>query len=145
MMAKASPAGKALRQRSAVTNGTRALIRGNATSAFARRWADIVDAHMSDLGGMADLTEAQLGLIKYAAGIEVWLDDQVGRMSRGEPVNMDEYGRAFSHLRRGLATLGIKREQRDVSPMQGIWAAADKLDRERDERLERERQQDPSA
>jgi hypothetical protein len=54
-------------------------------------------------------------------------------MSLGEEINLDSYGRAASHLRRILETLGLERKARDVtcgddeglqlfSPMRARWA-----------------------
>jgi hypothetical protein len=39
-----------------------------------------------------------------------------GRMSLGEVIDLDSYGRASSHLRRILESLGLERRARDVSP-----------------------------
>jgi hypothetical protein len=37
-------------------------------------------------------------------------------MSQGEQVDLDRYGRAASHLRRLLETLGLERKPRDIGP-----------------------------
>ena len=54
-------------------------------------------------------------------------------MSLGQEINLDSYGRAASHLRRMLESLGLERKVRDVtfegssvevfSPMRARWAA----------------------
>ena len=61
------------------------------------------------------LSEAQLALCKRAAGLECELEQMEGRMSQGIEVDLDRYGRAASHLRRILETLGLRRHAVDVT------------------------------
>jgi hypothetical protein len=121
------------RPRSAVTSGRKAFIAGDPNSAWARRFHDLVQGHLSDLSGRSNMSEAQFALCKRAAGLECELEQMEGRMSLGEEVNLDSYGRAASHLRRILETLGLERKARDVtrgddgglqlfSPMRARWA-----------------------
>jgi hypothetical protein len=128
---------RAKRPRSAVTSGRRAFIEGDPNSAWARRFHDLVQGHISDLGGRAIMSEAQFALAKRAAGLECELEQMEGRMSLGEQVDLDRYGRAASHLRRILESLGLERKARDVltldgtveaapfSPMRARWAEAE--------------------
>jgi hypothetical protein len=92
-----------------------------------------VQGHISDLGGRSIVSEAKFALCKRAAGLECELEQMEGRMSLGEEINLDSYGRAASHLRRILETLGLDRKARDVtfgddgalqlfSPMRARWA-----------------------
>jgi hypothetical protein len=123
---------RAKRPRSAVTSGRRAFIEGDPNSAWARRFHDLVLGHVSDLGGRSNLSEAQFALCKRAAGLECELEQMEGRLSLGEEVDLDRYGRAASHLRRILEVLGLERKARDVtpdgveievfSPMRARWA-----------------------
>ena len=127
------PAAHRKRPRSAVTSGRKAFIAGDPNSAWARRFHDLVMGHVSDLGGRSTMSEAQFALCKRAAGLECELEQMEGRMSQGEEINLDSYGRAASHLRRILETLGLERKARDVtpdgvelevfSPMRARWAA----------------------
>ena len=127
------PAAHRKRPRSAVTSGRKAFIAGDPNSAWARRFHDLVMGHVSDLGGRSTMSEAQFALCKRAAGLECELEQMEGRMSQGEEINLDGYGRAASHLRRILETLGLERKARDVtpdgvelevfSPMRARWAA----------------------
>jgi hypothetical protein len=94
---------------------------------------NLIVAHTTDLGGVAALSEAQRSLVRRAAGLECELEQMEGRLSLGEAVSLDEFGRATSHLRRLLETLGLERKARDVtpdgvevevfSPMRARWAA----------------------
>jgi hypothetical protein len=129
-----SPA-RAKRPRSAVTSGRKLFVIGDSNSAWARRFHDLVHGHISDLGGRRIISEAQFALCKRAAGLECELEQMEGRMSLGEEINLDSYGRAASHLRRILETLGLERKARDVtldgvevevfSPMRARWAEAE--------------------
>jgi hypothetical protein len=62
------------------------------------------------------ISEAQLALIKRAAALECELEQLEGRLSQGEQVDLDCYGRAASHLRRLLESLGIERKPRTIAP-----------------------------
>jgi hypothetical protein len=68
------------------------------------------------LGGNEVLTEAQMSLIRRAATIEVELEGMEAKLSEGEQVNLDAYGRISGQLRRILETLGIGRVKRDRLP-----------------------------
>src|SRR5690349_5847289 len=104
------------RMRSAVTNGARLFVKGSGTSAWSRRYADLIAGHCSDMGSRDMISEAQFSLIKRAAAIECELEVLEGRLSQGQPVDLDSYGRGASHLRRILESLGLQRVARDVSP-----------------------------
>jgi hypothetical protein len=126
---------RAKRPRSAVTSGRQMFVQGDPNSAWARRFHDLIQGHVSDLGGRLAMSEAQFALCKRAAGLECELEQMEGRLSQGEEINLDSYGRAASHLRRILETLGLGRKARDVtldgveaeavpfSPMRARWAA----------------------
>jgi hypothetical protein len=126
---------RAKRPRSAVTSGRQMFVQGDPNSAWARRFHDLVQGHVSDLGGRSTMSEAQFALAKRAAGLECELEQMEGRMSQGEEINLDVYGRASSHLRRLLEVLGVERKCRDVtldgvevevfSPMRARWAEAE--------------------
>jgi hypothetical protein len=119
----ARPKGK--RPRSAVTSGRKQFVFGNPNSAWSRRFHDLVVGHIGDMGGRDRLSEAQLALAKRAAGLECELERIEGRMSRGEEVDLDRYGRAASHLRRLLESLGLERKPRNVGPSLGDLLAVD--------------------
>jgi len=76
---------------------------------------DLISLHVADLGGRSNLSEAQLALIKRAATLEVELEQMEGRLSQGEQVDLDVFGRATGNLRRVWEALGLKREPRDIT------------------------------
>jgi hypothetical protein len=104
------------RIRSAVSNGRRLFVDGDGNSAWSRRYRDLIVGHVSDMGGRDMLSEAQLSLIKRASTLELELEQAEGRLSKGEQIDLDSYGRAASHLRRILESLGLQRRSRDVTP-----------------------------
>jgi hypothetical protein len=102
-------------QRSAVSNGRRLFVEGDGRSPWSRRYRDLIAGHVSDLGGVSALSEAQLSLVKRASAIECELEQLEGKLSMGHQVDLDSYGRAASHLRRILETLGLERRAIDVT------------------------------
>jgi hypothetical protein len=103
------------RPRSAVTSGRRQFVNGDPNSAWARRFHDLVVGHIADAGGRDRISEAQFALCKRAAALECELEQLEGRLSQGEQVDLDRYGRAASHLRRILESIGLERRAVDVS------------------------------
>jgi len=104
------------RPNSAVTSGRRLLIGGNPRSAWARRYRDLIAGHASDLGGRDMLSEGELSLIRRASALECELEAMEAALSRGEPVNLDGFGRLVDRLGRALQRIGLKRVPRDVGP-----------------------------
>jgi hypothetical protein len=103
------------RPRSAVTSGRKLFVNGDPNSAWARRWADLVRGYIADAGGRDFVSEGRLALIKRAAGLECELEQLEGRMSLGENVDLDLYGRAAGQLRRILEVLGLDRRAVDIT------------------------------
>ena len=103
------------RPRSAVTSGRKLFVNGDPNSAWARRFHDLVRGHVVDAGGRDMISEAQCAWCKRAAALECELEQLEGRLSQGEQVDLDSYGRAASHLRRILETLGLERRAVDIT------------------------------
>jgi hypothetical protein len=99
------PVGKT-RTRSRVTTGRAVFVEGDGNSRWARRYRDLIAAHCQDLGGVDVLSAAQLSLIRRASAIELELEQMEGKLSLGEPVDLDVFTRSASHLRRLFETLG---------------------------------------
>ena len=92
------------------------------------------------------LSEAQLALCKRAAGLECELEQMEGRMSQGIEVDLDRYGRAASHLRRILESLGLERKPKDIGPTLGDLLREDqRQQREAAARAQEERRRMESA
>jgi hypothetical protein len=102
--------------RSATTNGNRAFVLGgDGRGAWVRRWRDLTDLHIADLGDPATLSEGQLSLCRRSATLEVQLEQLEAAMSEGAEVDLDQYGRLAGHLRRYLETLGLQRRAKPVN------------------------------
>jgi hypothetical protein len=104
------------------------------SSLVARRWDDLVNAHVRDAGGWALVSENELSLIKRAAGLEVELEQREGRMSQGEAIDLGEYGTACNTLRRLLTSIGLKRVAKPVETLR------ERLQREADAKADQKRQ-----
>ena len=124
---------RAKRPRSAVTSGRKLFVEGDPNSAWSRRYHDLVTRHVADLGGRDMLSEAQLSLVRRAAALAVELESMEARMSEGQAVNLDTFGRAASHLRRLYESIGLKRTPRDVTPTLAELIAQDEAEQAAEE------------
>ena len=111
---RSAPTAKNARLRSRVTNGKAAFVSGDGRSPWARRWRDLIELHVADLGGVAALSEAQRSLVKRAATIECELEQVEGRLSLGKAQDLATYATAAAHLRRLFESLGLERRARDM-------------------------------
>jgi hypothetical protein len=117
--------GRSKTNRSATTNGNRQFAQGgDGRGAWVRRWRDLTELHIADLGPESSLSEGQLSLCRRAATIEVQLEQMEAAMSLGDPVEFDVYNRGAGNLRRILETLGLQRVARtvDLTPMERLEA-----------------------
>lgn len=96
--------------RSSITNGKRLLAPGAGHTIWGRRFADLCADHAQDLGGVDNLSEAEIGLLRRASAIECELERREAMLAAGEEVNLDEFARAASHCRRLWETLGVSRK-----------------------------------
>jgi hypothetical protein len=67
--------------------------------------------HLND-----DPTPPQLALIRRAAALSVWCEQQEALQASGGELDIASYSSAANTLRRLLDTLGIERRPRDVTP-----------------------------
>lgn len=104
---------KSSRQRSAVSNGTKAFIEGDERGPWTRRFKDLLALHLEDLGHPEHLSEAQNSIARRCATLEVQLEQMEAQASLGNDFDMDLYQRASNTLGRLLDRLGIKRERRE--------------------------------
>src|SRR6516164_8091528 len=86
-------------------------------------------SHISDLGGREMLSEAQLSLVRRAAALACELEQMEARMSQGEAVNLDSFGRAA----RLLEAVGLQRRARDVTPTLAELIAQDEAEQAAEE------------
>jgi hypothetical protein len=104
------------KQRSIVSNGRSLFVEGDARSAWARRFRDLIALHSADLGGASALSEAQKSLIRRVSTLEVELEAMESALSTGGEANIGLYGTTANTIRRLLETFGIGRVAIDKTP-----------------------------
>src|SRR6478672_447573 len=124
----ASPAGSkpnAPRSR-ATSRKALSIAGGDLRKAWARRFNDVLDGHIADLGGEANVSQAELSIARRAATITVELERLESKFASGEASDrdLDLYQRASGNLRRLLESVGMQRRQRDVTPTLDQYIAA---------------------
>lgn len=105
------------RQRSRVTNGSALLPGVDGRSAWVRRCKDIIEAHLSDLGGEDNTSVAERSLVRRAAVISTELEMMEARFAaagHADPGELDLYQRTAGNLRRLLEAIGLQRRAKPV-------------------------------
>jgi hypothetical protein len=105
------------RQRSRVTNGSALLPGVDGRSAWVRRCKDILEAHLSDLGGEDNTSAAERSLIRRAAVITTELEMMEARFAaagHADPTELDLYQRTAGNLRRLLEAIGLQRRAKPL-------------------------------
>jgi len=87
----------------------------------ARRAKALVETIETDLGGADRLTGAQRELVTRAAVLGALIQHSEVRMLAGKKVDFSDYLAAVNVQRRVLATLGLDRKLRDVTPDLGDY------------------------
>lgn len=107
-------------QRSRVTNGKSLFVRGgDGRGPWARRMRDIVEAHVSDIGGSDNASQAELSIIRRIATLTVELERIEAKFAVGEgDGDLDLYQRVASSQRRLLESIGLQRRARDVQTLE---------------------------
>jgi hypothetical protein len=105
--------------RSRITNGNALLPGVDGRSVWARRCRDVINLHISDLGGDDNVSEAEKSIIRRCAALTVELEHlEFLFATAGEATadQLDLYQRTANSLRRLLEAVGIERRPRDVGP-----------------------------
>nr|QIG92785.1 hypothetical protein G6P99_09875 [Bradyrhizobium sp. 6(2017)] len=105
--------------RSRISNGSSILPGVDGRLAWVRRLRDLIDLHLSDLGGDAAVSEAERSIVRRCATLTVELERmEVGFAIAGEaqPDQLELYQRTANSLRRLLESVGLGRRPRDVTP-----------------------------
>lgn len=108
----------ALYNRSRVTNGRDLLPDIDGRGVWARRYRDLIGLHVSDLGGLRNISQAQLSLVRRAAALTVELERLEARFAQDDDatsVDLEKHQRATNTLRRVLSVLGLERKARLVN------------------------------
>ena len=85
---------------------------------IARRFRDILDAIVGDLGGRDHISEGEHQLARRAAALSVQAEVQEAWLAgqRFDKVNVEEFVKLCNALNRTLGSIGLRRRQRDVTP-----------------------------
>jgi hypothetical protein len=83
-------------------------------TAAARRARELIEAIEADLGG--GVTEGSRQLVQRAAVLGTYIESCEAQWLAGEAVELADYLAAINSQRRVLATLGLQRVARDVTP-----------------------------
>jgi hypothetical protein len=104
--------------RSKISNGTRLLPpEVDMRSTWARRFRDVLEAHVEDLGGEAATSVAERSIIRRASVLTVQLELMETRFALAGDATAEEldlYSRCASNMRRLLESVGIRRRPRQV-------------------------------
>jgi hypothetical protein len=112
-------AGRSRHHRSALTNGNRLFVlEGNADgrSASYRRFKDVLEQILADIGGAEHLSEGQRQLCRRAATLSIAAEAMEADAIGNKPFDVDLYGQLTDRLGRCLQRLGLERKARDVTP-----------------------------
>lgn len=107
------------RNRSKTTNGTAVVVGADGRSVWQRRFRDLVELHISDLGGQSVISQAEYSIVRRAATLTVELEKLEARFADAEhanPKDLDLYQRTAGNLRRLLESVGLKRRAKDITP-----------------------------
>jgi hypothetical protein len=107
------------RQRSRITNGSALLPGLDGRSAWIRRCKDVIEAHLSDLGGEDNTSAAERSIIRRASVMTVELERMEAVFAvagEAKPEQLDLYQRTAANLRRLLESIGLQRRTKDVTP-----------------------------
>jgi hypothetical protein len=122
--------GHSRKHRSAPTNGNRLFVlEGNADgrSATYRRFKDVLEQILADLGGPDILSEGQRQLCRRAATLSIMAESLECDAVGNKPFDVNIYGQLTDRLGRCLQRLGLKRVARPVND--GSQALADYFSR----------------
>jgi hypothetical protein len=83
---------------------------------MARRFFDIVAAVASDQGGIDQMSEARLQLVRRFAAAAVMAETAESRLANGEAIDIASHALLCSTLVRLASRIGIDRRAREIVP-----------------------------
>jgi hypothetical protein len=99
-----------------VTNHRDLLPGIKGTSSSARRFRDLVNAYLADMGGADQCSDIKLGLLRRLAAVTVQSELIEARMINGEQVDIGTLCTLASTAVRLSVRLGLQRVAKDVGP-----------------------------
>jgi hypothetical protein len=107
---------------SKVTNDAAALLTPTKLS-WCRRLRDLYELHVSDLGGWSNVSSAEAAILRRALTLIIACEARETQYAEAGQVSDQElcvYASAANTLRRLLESIGLKRRQRDVTPLNDL-------------------------
>lgn len=109
---------------SRVTNGTALFLEEvDGRTVWPRRFRDLIDLHVADLGGEGEISEAERQLVRRCAtlGVELErLEAEFAVEGQADPEKLDLYIRASGALKRLWDALGLERRQKRVPTLHEV-------------------------
>jgi hypothetical protein len=105
--------------RTRVTNHKDLLPGLDGRTGAARRFRDLVNSYIADMGGLDRCSEIKLGLLRRLAAIVVQAELMEARMVNGEAIDVGTLCTLASTTVRLSQRLGLERKVRDVTPSLG--------------------------
>lgn len=117
LLDRAAVAPPSLTNRSAVTNGTQLLPGIDGRSPDARRYRDLVANFAAELGGVGELSEAEMAIVRQAAAMTAQSERTQATMVNGGPVDAEQLTRLMNSQQRALRSLdAMKRRHMSRKP-----------------------------
>jgi hypothetical protein len=110
------PAVSPRKARSRVTNGKSYFVETDGRGPWGRRWRDLYEQILTDLGDPEGLNAEQDQEARRAATICIMCEKIEGRAVAGEDVDPDQYGTLSDRLGRSFRRLGLKPPRDDAGP-----------------------------
>jgi DNA polymerase/3'-5' exonuclease PolX len=112
--------------KSALTNGKRLLLGVDHRNPWVRRFKDLLNQYIADLGGADNCSAAERSILRRASVLETELERMETKFAlaveRGSEVsidNLDAYARIAANHRRQLEAVGLQRRPREVQELHG--------------------------
>jgi hypothetical protein len=109
-----TPATRKRKGRSRVTNHKDLLPNLDGRSSAARRFRDLVNAYVADMGGLDHCSEIKLGLLRRLAATTTQAEMLEAKMVNGEPIDIGTLCTLASTTVRLSQRLGLERVARDT-------------------------------
>jgi hypothetical protein len=104
-----------------ITSGKKLVADEDGRSLWSRRMRDITSLHVSDSGGLDELSEAKRAIIRRIAVLTIECERMEKQFAENDdtPIPLLEtYQRTCNTLRRQLEAIGLDRKPRDINPLQ---------------------------
>ena len=111
------PARRASYSRCQISNGSSYFLGDvDHRTLLGRRHIDLFEDYLADLGGFDHVSTARRELVRRAAAVGAWCDQQEAALVNGDAVDVTQWLSAVDRHRRLLTTLGLERRSKDITP-----------------------------